>query len=168
LSRALDETQLKEMTMLRLRLSVIMTVVLAGAVGCSDDANPGSGADAGVGGSGSSVDAVSFDADIHPILNAKCSGGSCHSRDQGLIQPGHGADDVDDAYAATQLITTAAAGGRPAVRVYNRIVARGSGSDPFGWMPPNPPCVASLGAEGCLTQEELTLIEMWVAQGAPR
>ena len=152
--------------MLRLRLSVIMTVALGGVFGCSDDASPGSGADAGVGGGGPPADAVSFAEDVYPILSAKCSGGSCHSRDQGLIQPGHGALDVDDAYAATQMIRTAAANGQPAVRVYDRIVARASGADPFGWMPPNPSCMQLLGSEGCLTQEELTLIETWVEQGA--
>ncbi len=151
------------MKMLRLRLSVIIAVALAGALGCSDDASPSPSPDAG-----NPADAVSFAEDIYPILSANCSGGSCHSRDQGPLQPGHGAVDVDEAYAATQIIKTAAANGQPAVYIYDRIIARASGADPFGWMPPNPPCAASLGAEGCLTQEELTLIETWVAQGALR
>lgn len=136
-------------------------MVASFTLGCSDDSNPGS--DAGVD-SGMGPPAVSFAADIHPIFLMKCSGGDCHSNDN-IVQPGHASEDVAVAYAATQRMSN----GDP---VYDRILARTSGNDPFGFMPPTTfgrmPCQGALDAEGCLTTEEYELIQAWVAQGTPQ
>lgn len=148
-------------------------VALVGVFGCSDDAGDGT-ASAGAGGSagaaggggaaGSGAEAVSFAADIHPILSMKCSGSDCHGRDQGsTLQPGHGAADVDDAYDATQDVNLM---GQP---IYQRILARVTSADPRTMMPPNyanPPCSGVIGAPGCISEAELALLQAWVAQGA--
>lgn len=106
---------------------------------------------------------LSFAEDVHPILLLKCSGSECHSSDN-FIQPGHASPVASDAYAVTQR----ASGD---VRVYDRILARASGMDELGIMPPTSfgsmPCQGALGAPGCLTVAEYELIEEWVAQGAP-
>lgn len=105
---------------------------------------------------------LSFAEDVHPILLLKCSGSDCHSNDN-FIQPGHAAPVASDAYAVTQR----ASGD---VRVYDRIVARGSGTDALGIMPPTSfgsmPCQGAVGEPGCLTLAELETIEQWVADGA--
>jgi hypothetical protein len=102
--------------------------------------------------------AVSFAEDIHPILLAKCSGSSCHSAANSFL-PGHAQPDVEDAYEATQSMSTLSG------PVYARIAIRGSGASPAGFMPPS--CSGPVGAEGCLTEEELELIQAWVAADAP-
>ena len=131
-------------------------------VACSDD--PGSdGGGAAAGGAGS-AEPVSFAADIHPILLAKCSGSRCHGMPMGPFLPGHAAADSDMAYAATQQE------GLNGQAVYERILARVSSTDPAQMMPPpfaTPPCEGAIGAPGCLTEDELGLIQAWVAQGAP-
>ena len=119
--------------------------------------------DAGDGGSGS-AEPVSFALDVHPILLAKCSGSSCHGVPMGPFRPGHAVADAAAAYEATQL---QGLNGQP---VYERILARTSSSEPNQIMPPpfaSPPCNGVIGSPGCLTRDELRLIEDWVAQGAP-
>jgi uncharacterized membrane protein len=98
---------------------------------------------------------VSFDRDVHPILVERC--GMCHEGVAPAL-PDHGAADSDVAFAATQGMSN----DEP---VYQRILARASGDDPIGPMPPG--CAGAPGsAGGCLTQEEFELIERWVEQGA--
>lgn len=98
---------------------------------------------------------VSFDGDVHPILVAKC--GMCHEGVAPAL-PEHGAADLDVSYAATQAMSN----DEP---VYMRILARTSGDDPIGLMPPG--CAGPPGsAGGCLTQEEYDIIELWIEQGA--
>jgi hypothetical protein len=130
------------------------------ALACGDDSSSDAGSpDAGSAGSGMGGNALSFAADIHPILLAKCSGANgCHSTANPFL-PGHAQPDVADAYDATQSMSTL---GGP---VYARILIRGSGSGSAGFMPPS--CSGPVGSEGCLTEEELELIEAWVAADAP-
>jgi hypothetical protein len=100
---------------------------------------------------------VSFDRDVHPILVAKC--GMCHEGAAPAL-PDHGASDVDVSFAATQGMSD----GAP---VYERILARASGEDPGGFMPPGyAGCEGPLGTAGCLSVEEFEIIEQWVEQGA--
>lgn len=99
-------------------------------------------------------DRVSFDRDVHPILVDKC--GMCHADAAPL--PDHGAPDADVAFVATQGMSN----NQP---VYERILARASGED--GFMPPGyAGCEGPLGSEGCLSEEEFAIIELWVEQGA--
>lgn len=138
--------------------------VLGATLACGDDGNAGNGSpDAGAGGTGN-VEAVSFAEDVYPILLNKCAGSGCHSNNS-VFQPGHAAPVVTDAYDATQAVSP---GGVP---VYDRILARTSGDDPSGIMPPESfgpmPCEGELGAPGCLTVAEYEVIEEWIAQGAP-
>lgn len=141
------------------RLTSIALFAIAGlAIGCSDDDAPGRGGAAGTGG----ADPVSFAVDVHPLLLRKCAGGDCHSVDVPNFLPGHAAEDVDEAYLATQ---ASGLGGEP---VYERMLARVTA--PEMMMPPdfaNPPCEGVLGEGGCLTEQEVALIEAWVAAGAP-
>jgi hypothetical protein len=139
------------------RFHWLVIVLLA----CSDDS--GSDAGGGAGGTGS-PEPISFAADIHPILLAKCSGTRCHGMPMGLFLPGHAAVDGDAAYAATQQE------GLNGQAVYERILARVSSVDPAQMMPPPfamPPCEGAIGAPGCVTEGELELLEAWVDQGAP-
>jgi hypothetical protein len=116
----------------------------------------GGSAGTGQGGS-SSADLVSFDDDVHPILSSKCV--PCHEASTAGI-PGHAALDQDAAFDAVQGMSM----GQP---VYLRILARASGEDPAGFMPPEyAGCEDGLGAGNCLTVEEFELIELWVEQGA--
>ena len=111
-----------------------------------------------------SAEPVSFARDVHPILLARCSGSSCHGVPMGGFRPGHAAADAAAAYEATQ---QQGLNGQP---VYERILARTSSTDPNQIMPPpfaTPPCNGVIGSPGCLTRDELQLIEDWVAQGAP-
>ena len=145
-------------------LSALRRVVwlLAALLACSDDSGSDGGG-AAAGGSGS-IEPVSFATDIHPLLLAKCAGSSCHGVPMGPFRPGHAAAELDSAYAATQ---QAGLNGQP---VYERILARASSSDPAQIMPPpyaTPPCEGAVGTPGCLTRDELDLLEAWVAQGAP-
>jgi hypothetical protein len=104
-------------------------------------------------------DLVSFDNDVHPILVAKC--GMCHEGAAPVL-PDHGASDVDIAFAATQGQSTV--NDEP---VYQRILARASGEDEAGFMPPGyAGCEGPLGTGDCLTEEEFDTIELWVEQGA--
>jgi hypothetical protein len=106
-------------------------------------------------GDGEADELVSFERDVHPILVAKC--GMCHEGVAPAL-PDHGAADLDVAFAATQAMSN----DEP---VYMRILARASGDDPSGLMPPG--CAGPPGsAGGCLTQEEYETIELWVEQGA--
>jgi hypothetical protein len=103
------------------------------------------------------ADLVSFDRDVHPILVAKC--GMCHEGVAPAL-PDHGAADVDVSFAATQGMSN----GEP---VYDRILARASGEDPAGFMPPAyAGCLGPLGSPNCLTEEEFETVELWVEQGA--
>jgi len=143
-----------------------LVLLLACALGCgSDDGDgdpAGQGGGSGTGGGGAG-DMVSFATDIHPIFLAKCAGSGCHSV-ANPYQPGHAAEDVNAAYAAATGVT---ASGDP---VYERILARTSGDDPRGSMPPPyalTPCQGALGAPGCVTQAEFDLIQDWVDQGRP-
>lgn len=136
--------------------------LVAALVACSDD----SGSDGGGAAAGGtrSTEPVSFATDIHPILLARCSGSTCHSSPMGPFRPGHAASDIDAAYAATQQA------GLNGQAVYERIIARASSADPAQLMPPSyamPPCGGAIGAPGCLTEDELGLLEAWAAQGAP-
>jgi hypothetical protein len=102
-------------------------------------------------------DLVSFDQDVHPILIERC--GSCHEVGTPAT-PGHAAPDPDEAFAATQGMSM----NEP---VYERILARASGDDPGGFMPPSyAGCEGPLGSPGCVSLEEFALIELWVEQGA--
>ncbi len=137
--------------------------------GCSDDDSssegPSTAGTAGSGGGGSGADAVSFAADIHPILTLRCSdqASQCHSADRGPYQPGHAAPDVDAAYAATQ------GQGSTGEPVYERMLARVTADGPTSMPPPyaNPPCEGAIGTPGCLSEAELALLEAWIEQGAP-
>ncbi|HWO12931.1 MAG TPA: hypothetical protein VNN80_25705 [Polyangiaceae bacterium] len=119
---------------------------------------------AGAGADEPEPDPVSFAADVHPILLQKCAGSSCHSVSMGPFRPGHAAADVNEAYAATQQT------GLMQQPVYRRMLARASSADPTLVMPPSwatPPCDGAVGTPGCLSEDELALIDAWVAQGAP-
>jgi hypothetical protein len=106
-------------------------------------------------GAGAGDELVSFDRDVHPILVAKC--GMCHEGVAPAL-PDHGAEDLEVAFAATQAMSN----DEP---VYMRNLARASGDDPSGLMPPS--CAGPPGsAGGCLTQDEFETIELWVEQGA--
>lgn len=152
---------------------VAATFVLACSSDDSDDAsNAGGGGTAGggtggsgTGGSGMQMPtAVTFTDDIHPILLAKCGTSGCHDGSQEPFLPGHGAADVEEAYAATQ--ATSSLGGR----VYERILERITSEDPSAIMPPPYPpanCGGAIGEPGCVTQAELDLIEAWIAAGTP-
>lgn len=136
--------------------------LLAALAACSDDSG-GNGGGAAAGGTGS-TEPVSFATNIHPILLARCSGSSCHDAPMGPFRPGHAAAEADAAYATTQ------EEGLSDQAVYERILARASSNDPARIMPPPyamPPCEGLIGAPGCLTADELALIQAWVAQGAP-
>jgi hypothetical protein len=86
--------------------------------------------------------------------------GQCHAGEDAL--PAHGAADADEAFEATQGMSR----GQP---LYERILARGSGNDPAGFMPPEyEGCMAALGAPGCLTQADFDVLELWVEEGAGR
>jgi hypothetical protein len=114
----------------------------------SETPDPGAGV-------GQGDELVSFDSDVHPILVAKC--GMCHEGVAPAL-PDHGAADLEVAFAATQTMYN----DEP---VYVRILARASGDDPSGMMPPG--CAGPPGsAGGCLTQQEYETIELWVEQGA--
>jgi hypothetical protein len=130
---------------------VAANLLLACSSDDSDDDNGGGGMPA----------AVSFAADIHPILQAKCGASGCHDGAQAPTLPGHGAADVQEAYEATQSTSYT---GEP---VYERILARITDEDAM--MPPsfaNPPCQGAIGAPGCITADELELIQEWIEQGA--
>jgi hypothetical protein len=119
---------------------------------------------AGSGGSGGGPAAVTFAEDIHPILLAKCGDSDCHSGSRAPFQPGHGAADVDDAYEATQEI------GVEDEPVYERILFRITTTVPGLMMPPSyaePPCEGTIGAPGCISEDELELIQAWIDGGAP-
>jgi len=148
-----------------------LALLLACVVGCSegDDSTPDQGQGGGSGAGGGSGDSVSFAGDIHPIFLAKCAGSGCHS-EANPYQPGHAAADVDAAYDAATGVTASGD------LVYERILARASGDDPRGIMPPSyapatvaapVPCQGSLGQPGCVTQVEYDLIQDWVDQGRP-
>jgi len=107
--------------------------------------------------SGGDAEPISFDGDVHPILVARC--GMCHEGVAPAL-PDHGAADLDVAFAATQ-------GESNDEPVYERILARCSGDDPNGMMPPG--CSGPPGsAGGCITQDEFDILERWVEQGASR
>jgi hypothetical protein len=148
------------MSRIESRIATLNLVAASAVLGCSDD-DPKP-----------AVEPVSFAIDIHPIFLAKCSGGQCHSVDNGFL-PGHGSADADAAYQATQNMISS---GGPMVPVYERILARTSGMDPlgYGFMPPTMfaeagrmPCQEALDAPGCLTTAEYELLLAWVEQGAP-
>lgn len=117
------------------------------ALACSDDSGDG----------GEPAAPVSFATDIHPILVEKCN--NCHDSDLGAGFPGHGSADVDESYAA------ATQDGLEGQKVYERILERTDPEDPSQIMPPD--CGTGLDNGECLTTAQHTLIEQWVAQGAP-
>jgi hypothetical protein len=124
-------------------------------------AGGGAASDGAVGAADGGAGQLGFARDVHPIFLAKCAGAGCHSTGN-AYQPGHASADVAVAYAATQGVT---GDGAP---VYARILARTSGKDPRGSMPPpyaTPPCQGAPGAPGCLTVAEFELIEAWVNSG---
>jgi hypothetical protein len=134
-----------------------------GASGGSGGGTGGSGGTSGSGGGGQMPPEVTFTADIHPILLAKCGASGCHDGDNAPILPGHGAADVMEAYEATQEESTAFDG-----FVYERILIRIT--DEESMMPPNfanPRCEGEIGTPGCLTQAEVDLIEAWIEDGTP-
>jgi hypothetical protein len=150
---------------------VVATFVLACSSDDSDDAGGGAsggsgGASGGSGGGMQMPAAVTFANNIHPILQMKCggTGSMCHGIDQAPYQPAHGSSDVDEAYGATQ------EDGVTGDPVYERILERITSDDPVSIMPPSyasPPCQGAIGAPGCITAEELALIEAWIEQGTP-
>jgi hypothetical protein len=138
-----------------------------GATGGSAGSGGASGGSGGVtggsGGGGPMPPAVTFTADIHPILLAKCGASGCHDGANAPFLPGHGAADVMEAYEATQEESTSFDG-----FVYERILIRIT--DEEAMMPPNfanPPCQGEIGTPGCLTQAEVDLIEAWIEAGTP-
>jgi hypothetical protein len=140
--------------------------VPAAGTGGSPTGMAGSGGSSGMGGSGGSGGApmVTFTADIHPILLAKCGASDCHSGSRAPFQPGHGAADVQDAYEATQDL------GVDDEPVYERILFRITATAPGLMMPPSyatPPCDGTIGSPGCISEEELALIEAWIDAGTP-
>jgi hypothetical protein len=140
--------------------------VPAAGTGGSPTGMAGSAGSSGMGGSGGSggAPAVTFAADIHPILQAKCGTAGCHDRAQEPFQPGHGAADVQDAYDSTQ------ATGVEGEPVYERILFRTTTTTPGFMMPPSyatPPCDGIVGSPGCISEEELALIEAWIEAGTP-
>jgi hypothetical protein len=137
-----------------------------GSGGSSGGTSGSGGGTSGSGGGGQMPPAVSFAADIHPILLAKCGASGCHDGSQTPILPGHGAADVMEAYEATQEESIA-----PGFDgfVYERILIRIT--DEESMMPPdfaNPPCEGEIGTPGCLTQAEVDLIEAWIEAGTPQ
>jgi hypothetical protein len=143
--------------MSRLGFVAASLAVAALTVGCSSDSEEPEDVPSG-------PEPVTFTADIHPILRLKCGSSDCHDGEQAPTLPGHGAEDVQEAYDATQ--ATSFIGGR----VYERILSRVSTTEPGLMMPPsyaNPPCSGVVGAPGCITEAELALIQEWIAQGTP-
>lgn len=139
--------------MSRLVRGLVGGLALVGALGCGDDGGGDTSDGTGEG------PRVTFTRDVHPILVAKCGDSSCHgTSDFGL--PGHGSADVDEAYDAA---TGPSYAGGP---VYERILVRVA--DPAIIMPPAPRCMGGIGQPGCITQEELDILEAWVDQGRPR
>lgn len=127
---------------------------LRGASGSPSAAGAGSGAE-------SADPLLGFDEDVHPILVASCGDSGCHDVET-VATPGHGAPDADQAFAAVQGMSK----GEP---VYRRILARASGQDPDGFMPPPyAGCEGPLGTGECLELIELERIRSWVEQGATR
>jgi hypothetical protein len=141
------------------------TIIVAGALafGCSDDASD----DGAGGGAGGSADgAVSFAADIHPILVLKCSDQSsqCHSSpNNGPFQPGHAATAAAVAYAEAQELSSS---GEP---IFERMLERVTTEGPSSMPPPyaNPPCDGEVGTPGCLSEAEVALLRAWIEQGTP-
>lgn len=135
-------------------------------IGCSDAEGPelatGSALPGGAGAANSSVDEVaSFERDVHPILVATCGAVGCHDVATSAT-PGHGAAEPGDSFSALQGMSR----GEP---VYRRILARGSGEDPDGFMPPPyAGCEGPLGTGACLSVQEFELLSTWVEQGAMR
>jgi hypothetical protein len=143
--------------MSRFGTSVAALVAATFMLACSsDDSDDG-------GGGGQMAPEVTFAADVHPILLAKCGASGCHNGDSAPTLPGHGAADVMEAYEATQEESTTSSG-----FVYERILIRITDEEIM--MPPdfaNPPCRGEIGTPGCLTQAELDLIEAWIEAGTP-
>ena len=137
--------------MVRLRSCVLSIALASAAFACSDDSSNSNSVPV--------EEPISFDTDIHPILQANCGASGCHAQDFGQFQPGHGAADVGLSFMATQQVYN----GTP---VYERILSRTSGDDTRGSMPPT--CNGHPGSPGCLTVDEFALIEAWVEQGAKR
>jgi len=151
--------------------------------GCSDDSSDGddttggtssggsAGTNAGTANAGTSNagnggtgggDAVSFATDVYPLLRMRCGLSGCHDGSSAPVLPAHGAADEAVAYEATQDISMI----DNMTPVYRRILLRASGATDFGFMPPD--CgEGPIGAEGCLSQAEVDLIQAWVEQGAP-
>jgi hypothetical protein len=115
--------------------------------GVVSDAGADAG-DAGDGGPVSSNGPVSFAADIHPILRAKCV--PCHETQ---FSGGHNvaAADVTEAYEFVKDIK-------------GSLVDRVNG----GGMPPPPICNGVPGDPGCISVAELRLIQRWAAQCFPQ
>jgi hypothetical protein len=142
-----------------------------GAAGCSVTPPPDAGSDAGAldaGPDGTAVDGgdpdasgtpgvVSFAGDIHPLFAAKC--GPCHVTD---FSGGHNVGgELTQAYA-------------DAVTISARLVQRidGGGMPPSDAPPPND-CGAEgrgdqPGDEGCLSVDEVALVQSWIDQCYPR
>ena len=130
-------------------------VIAALTFGCSDDSSDGDD-------TGGGADAVSFATDVYPLLRMKCGLSGCHDGSTAPFLPAHGASDEMVAYEATQDISMTD-GMTP---VYERILLRVTGTTDFGFMPPD--CGSGpIGADGCLSQAEVDLIQEWVDQGAP-
>jgi hypothetical protein len=149
-------------------------IVVAAALsfGCSDDASndavggAGTGGGGGAAGAGGGIGAVSFAADIHPILVMRCSdqASQCHtSINNGPFQPGHAATNVEDAYEETQEQS-----GSDEL-IYERMLERVTTDGPMSMPPPyaNPPCEGRVGAPGCISEAELALLQAWIEQGTP-
>src|SRR5688572_1542407 len=105
------------------------------ALGCGDEGGDGESANGQGGGGG---DSVTFTADIHPILVAKCGDASCHG-DADAFLPGPAAADAAVAY---QEVLDASPAGGP---VYERILVR-INAEPNSIMPPNyAGCMGAIG-----------------------
>jgi hypothetical protein len=144
----------------------------AGAAGCTPIAIGDAGLDAGSGDAGAldagadaSSDAsaapptgvVSFAADIHPIFESSC--GPCHVTD-GSAGHNVGGADVDQAYA-------------DAVRLGQTLIERVDGGGmPPSYAPEPNNCGDNGGTEpgdpGCLSVDEVALIQTWINQCFPQ
>jgi hypothetical protein len=140
-----------------------------GSAGCTVTPAPDAGVDAGAdageldaGGADASSDAgtsalgpVSFAADIHPIFEASC--GPCHVTDGSA---GHNVGgEIGQAYL-------------DAVRIGQRLVTRiDGGGMPPSYAPPPNDCGNAGGDQpgdpGCLTVNEVALVQAWINQCFP-
>jgi hypothetical protein len=104
---------------------------------------------------GSFLGDVTYAEDVQPVLQARCS--PCHAGES------FGGTNFAVSYA-DMFLPSQLGPDLPVYRCAERLITSGV-------MPPNAGCTGDgtldAGNEVCLTQAELSLVEIWVAEGAP-